>query len=384
MSSQYAGDPTAYPVDFTIPDDSDPPNASAFNVAIEGLGDRTANLDDRIKETRLFASALSFGSPVARGTGAGKAVYNAFDFWWYCLGGPNAGNDVIAYSQDYGYTYTALTPGGAALGSPMTDADVDTSGRIVIAGSGNSIATYSGGVAGTWTKVAVFPGTPTLPVVVYDPVNARWCAAGYDTGQRVFTTATPTAAWSSATSPLTGTQRPVLSVNKVSGRIMLLNTTGGTTVKVNTSDDGGQTWTVRADVVPGPGGLNSQSIAVTYAADDARWFLWVGSSLYVSTDNGETFTYVRALPTNPPHGAFTVVPGGAGASMLIAFVGTKAGLIYSRDLGVTWYATGWRPGLNAQVNLAAAAGSVLATGTFSGAGFVYASTAKTSNFGTVV
>lgn len=40
----YAGDPTNYPEDVDIIDDSDPPNASNFNVANEGALDRTENL----------------------------------------------------------------------------------------------------------------------------------------------------------------------------------------------------------------------------------------------------------------------------------------------------------------------------------------------------
>ena len=44
MSSQFAGDPASFPTDFTIPDDSVPPTAAAFNVALEALGDRTAYL----------------------------------------------------------------------------------------------------------------------------------------------------------------------------------------------------------------------------------------------------------------------------------------------------------------------------------------------------
>jgi hypothetical protein len=48
MSSQYAGDPNAFPIDFTIPDDADPPTAAAVNVGLEALGDRTAWLRERL------------------------------------------------------------------------------------------------------------------------------------------------------------------------------------------------------------------------------------------------------------------------------------------------------------------------------------------------
>lgn len=41
MGSQYQGDPDNYPEDYTIPDDADPPTATAVNVGLEALGDRT-------------------------------------------------------------------------------------------------------------------------------------------------------------------------------------------------------------------------------------------------------------------------------------------------------------------------------------------------------
>jgi hypothetical protein len=44
----YAGDPLAFPSDFQIPDDSDPPAAATFNVAYEALGDRTASMQAAI------------------------------------------------------------------------------------------------------------------------------------------------------------------------------------------------------------------------------------------------------------------------------------------------------------------------------------------------
>lgn len=48
MSEQYAGDPSAFPIDFTLPDDGTAPKAQQFNVAFEALGDRTANLNARL------------------------------------------------------------------------------------------------------------------------------------------------------------------------------------------------------------------------------------------------------------------------------------------------------------------------------------------------
>lgn len=47
MGSQYAGSAASFPADFTIPDDGDDIDAASVNVALEALGDRTANLKAR-------------------------------------------------------------------------------------------------------------------------------------------------------------------------------------------------------------------------------------------------------------------------------------------------------------------------------------------------
>ncbi len=47
MGTQYEGDPTAFPADFTIPDDGDDRDATSVDVALEALGDRTMHLYKR-------------------------------------------------------------------------------------------------------------------------------------------------------------------------------------------------------------------------------------------------------------------------------------------------------------------------------------------------
>jgi len=42
LSSQYAGNPASFPIDFTIPDDGDAQDAASVDIAFEALGDRTA------------------------------------------------------------------------------------------------------------------------------------------------------------------------------------------------------------------------------------------------------------------------------------------------------------------------------------------------------
>lgn len=51
----------AFPVSIDVPDDSDPPAAATFNVATEGLADRTTYLQNRLGSYRLTA-IYQFGS----------------------------------------------------------------------------------------------------------------------------------------------------------------------------------------------------------------------------------------------------------------------------------------------------------------------------------
>lgn len=55
MGSQYVGDDSAFPEDFTIPDSSDPREPGSINVALEALGDRTAFLDRHVRDTGVLA-----------------------------------------------------------------------------------------------------------------------------------------------------------------------------------------------------------------------------------------------------------------------------------------------------------------------------------------
>jgi hypothetical protein len=63
MASQYAGDDTAFPVDFTIPDDGDDDAAGTFNIASEALGDRTAFLKLRTDSVEELIAPAGTGYP---------------------------------------------------------------------------------------------------------------------------------------------------------------------------------------------------------------------------------------------------------------------------------------------------------------------------------
>lgn len=63
MGSQYAGNGTLFPTDFTIPDDGDPEIAASINVALEALGDRTAYLRAIGMKSKTFTVDGTWNSP---------------------------------------------------------------------------------------------------------------------------------------------------------------------------------------------------------------------------------------------------------------------------------------------------------------------------------
>lgn len=61
----YAGDPTNFPANVGLIDDSDTPNAGNFNVAPENLADRTAYLQRLVQQQRCFNWTKSLAPPTA-------------------------------------------------------------------------------------------------------------------------------------------------------------------------------------------------------------------------------------------------------------------------------------------------------------------------------
>jgi hypothetical protein len=123
---------------------------------------------------------------------------------------------------------------------------------------------------------------------------------GYDgTAQRAFHS-TNRSTWTSATPTLTGTQRPRAYVNKVSGRIVAVNTNGTSTINVMTSDDGGQNWTARTALTSAFTSVSSNHLDMAYGATDGAWLMTVtnttnSSEVWRSTNDGTSWSLRATL-----------------------------------------------------------------------------------------
>lgn len=87
MSSQYAGNPNNFPLNYTIPDDAEPPTAAAFNVAAEALGDRTAFLRTHGGAAHELVK-VEFGTP---GAATWTCPPRVRWIWLFLLGGGGGG-----------------------------------------------------------------------------------------------------------------------------------------------------------------------------------------------------------------------------------------------------------------------------------------------------
>jgi hypothetical protein len=88
LSSQYAGNPASFPVDFTIPDDGEPRTAASVDIAFEALGDRTAYLN-AAKTSLATPVTYTASTTVTAPAGATFAIIYA----WGGGGGGAAGDN---------------------------------------------------------------------------------------------------------------------------------------------------------------------------------------------------------------------------------------------------------------------------------------------------
>lgn len=139
----YAGDPDNYPEQMGLPDDSDIPDASEFNVANENSGDRTAMIRARSRGAAgstwpYPALATSFG---VYGVWS-RVVYNS----WL--------NQFVVSVRDTGNAYLLFLPvGGSAAGAVSPTyavvASIDhPAGAVIVNPTNGDIAIYSNTVKG--------------------------------------------------------------------------------------------------------------------------------------------------------------------------------------------------------------------------------------------
>lgn len=169
MSSTYAGN-NAFPSLITEPSDGEPANASAFNVPIEGLADRTVWLKTRVDErdgshirnirkpakTDTLAAAFDFA--FTRADGTAQAFWApSFQFWIKC-GKNTAGKFYIGDNGDFILFDTAATsPPKVSFGCGGGRACVfDSTNRTTGGGvDPQYIRGPSGDYTGTWTTLSL-------------------------------------------------------------------------------------------------------------------------------------------------------------------------------------------------------------------------------------
>lgn len=310
------------------------------------------------------STALNFGIPVATPTTLAGAVFDPKNRAWFFTG--TAGKLYSSFNN--GYTFGSNLIGAVAAGTEaLRFIDADGAGAVIAACDSASIFKLSGG---TWAKVAT-GGTYAsgVPSVVYDPIHATWCWSGVDAGANNWTqiytstAASGGAVWTNRTAALAAVayNPSRLAVNKVTGRICLIGHSG-TTGKVWTSDDGGATWTARANftmTVTSP-----TEVEVFYNPASGKWMHIMGKTgtceVWTSSDNAVTWTKAATLTTVQ---ILRAAPDG----FMWCAVSAVGDILYSLDDGATWLFTGYQAGSAAR-------------GMFSGnGGFMCVSTASVAS-----
>ena len=157
MSIQYAGNPNNFPVDFTIPDSSDPPEAAFENVSKEALGDRTAFLK---RIANGFAAEAIIDVNGTWTCPAGVTKVRIAGFGGGGGGGSGNGSGVVSSNNGGG----GGGGGGARLGEVIVDVVPGTVYTVTVGAGGGpgAIATNGGdGDDGSDTTFAA-PGPTVL------------------------------------------------------------------------------------------------------------------------------------------------------------------------------------------------------------------------------
>lgn len=353
----YEGDPTLFPASIPLLSlaDATPPTASEINVPIEGLIDRTANLDarlTRVDRRTAWMPTRNFRLHAVAGAGAGsRPFYNRAVRAWVM-----PGVEIIKLSIDGGNAWYAA-PSTPSLATHTTRGGAaDPSGNMVITTTGRNIFQLNAG-AWTWSMVDAWGSAPGVGLdsrVVYDRVNGRWiwfatALASLNPKLKWSTTRT---AWTDASTPPAGDWdqdhvSPCLACNGTTGRtVAMVQQTNK--VVVATSDDGGVTWTARTSL-PSPT-FSSTDYHASLVCNEAtgEWLFAQGettgtptSTVYRSTNGGETWTLVATL-TASCLASVALLGDGILVGMSVRADG-QHDVVGSDDGGVTWRYAGFIP-----------------------------------------
>ena len=352
MSSVYTASPVAL-TDLTIPSDGDAPiQASDVNPSFEGLADAVKHGSDRLDAIELHAgqiSALNWPVQYFSGGVLTCAHYNQFLRRWFAFGTANNARSTDDWGQG---GWSDLTPIGGAAGENMLSVagTYGSNGVMCISTNTRYVFNYDG--AGTFSRVDAYGAAgPTFAIVVYDPIRSKFVwicpsVAGVFKCKRSSDRVT----WTNATTPPTGTWENIVAadVNPTTGRIVVFGLAAAPDSGAHcaTSDDGGDTWTMRADPASSDtGGAADQTTGVTYNAFDDTWLAVVGfisldyTELHRSTDGGVTWSNPQGGGTHITTAALDrAAPNGkVWCARRVKLDGSTANEgAYSIDGGATW------------------------------------------------
>jgi hypothetical protein len=294
------------------------------------------------------------------------AVFDPTNLTWYAVG--NVEN--VRASDDMGLTWSSASlVDTVGSNEDCTQVDVDQSGNVVVATATRYVFELTR--PSTWTRVDVH-GASVFPncCIAYDPINAKWIWVGVMTGPGTATSRSSTdrVTWSASVSVPTSTTASgairTLTCRKDTGRTIFA-TCDGTTGAITSTDDGGTTWTARANITFG---FTPEYVHLTHSSGNT-WLLTAGkesglnydSEVWYSANNGVTFTKIATL-------ADTVIKKiAAYGSMLVASASITSGgtvyaaCVFSLDGGATWYASQHHKG--SSVGAYAGGGGILMLGT---------------------
>lgn len=358
MAHTYAGTAT-YPANITCPDDGDARNASSVNVPLEGLADRAAYLKSKLDALTDFVGQSQAYNFRRRALAANdEPTFAAFDsVKQRAYVGYNNSVAILPYllfmsdlDQSEAST-TAVTLTGASAGEYIQAGDFDTSGNFF----GTTITRYgwkadAGATTASRIDVTGVADTVESMAIAYDPVRAKWLAmqlfasvsgVSIRTSTDRSTWTTPTATNNEITS--SSDENVCMACRRSDGRIVTVAyRASGTTIRVQTTDDCGTTFTVRTALTTT---LTACSYARLFYADGVDKFILVvadfaapKSEVWSSSDGGVTFTKVATLT-----GSVVGVSGRGPLLLAHYLVASEYRTIVSVDSGATWKYGPFRP-----------------------------------------
>jgi hypothetical protein len=333
---------------------------SAHVTTVSEVGTSLQNLIDYLAQ----GPTLNFDAPAAGGLAGSRTIeFIPATLQWIAFGPTTSGTVTAIRTRDRRTWPTANEIGaGAQIAGYNGRAAVDTSGNIVMPGSGvtDGDKVTEATSAAVWTKHAgVFAVAMVAPDVRFDVTSGLWCVCAKKNAVnavQVYTSPDRTT-WTLRTPP-------VFTFDAVSGPWVTLGSNGAGTLimkgiynastgviaannvaQFSRSTDGGVTWS--APVSYAAAFANTTPPGSAYYDERPIWTgaYWISvesndtdlkSYIFTSTDDGVSWTNVKTLTS------VSIKCIAALGELLVALCKTSAAtgrVIFSIDRGVTWYYT---------------------------------------------